>query len=123
MHSLMMAQDILEAALVEAKKHNAKHINAISVKTGDGYFTESDSLQFCLEATTKGTIAEGARIEIKVAGTTAKCRECALIFPIEEHLLICPYCGDTNPEIHHSHEPPQVTLELELKGIIESSSR
>lgn len=113
MHSLMMAQDILEAALVEAKKHNAKHINAVSVKIGDGHFTESDSLQFCLEATTKGTIAEGARIEIKVVGTTAKCGECALIFPIEEHLPICPRCGGRNLEIHHIHELPQVTLELD----------
>ncbi len=113
MHSLMIAQDILEAALVEAKKHSAKHINAISVKIGDGHFTESDSLQFCLEAMAKGTIAEGARIEIKVAGTTAKCRECALVFPVEDDLPICPHCGDRNPEIHHVHESPQVTLELD----------
>ncbi len=94
MHSLMMAQDILAAALVEAKKHNARQINAISVKIGDGHFEKSDSLQFCLEA-------------------TAKCRECALVFPVESHLPICPHCGDRNPEIHHVHEPPQVTLELD----------
>jgi len=36
----------------------------ISVKIGDETLMESDSLQFCLEAIAKGTIAEGARIEI-----------------------------------------------------------
>jgi len=72
MHSLAMAQDILEAALIEAAKHSAKHIKAISVKIGDGHFTESDSLQFCLEASAEGTIAEGARIEIQLAGATAR---------------------------------------------------
>ena len=59
MHSLAMSQDILEAALTEAEKHNAKHVKAISVKIGGEHFTGSDSLQFYLEATAKATIAEG----------------------------------------------------------------
>lgn len=55
MHSLAMAQDILEAALSEAAKHDAKKINAISVKVADEHFTESDSLQFYLEAMKLGS--------------------------------------------------------------------
>jgi len=113
MHSLAMAQDILEAALSEAKKHNAKHIKAIRVKIGDGHFAESDSLQFCLEAVTNWTIAEGARIEIELVGTTARCRECALVFSVEDHLPICPRCGDRNPEVLTSGEPIKIELELE----------
>ena len=105
MHSLAIAQDILEAALSEAEKRDAEHIKAISVKIGDGHFTESDSLQFCLEATAEGTIAEGAQIEIELVGTTAKCRECALVFLVENHLPICPHCGDRNPEILTGDEP------------------
>jgi hydrogenase nickel incorporation protein HypA/HybF len=63
-----MAEDILQAALVEAEKYHAKCIKTISVKIGDEDFVESDSLQFCLEATAKGTIAEGASIEIELVG-------------------------------------------------------
>ena len=113
MHNLAMAQDILKAVLIEAEKHNAKQIKAISVKMGDGHFAESDSLQFCLEAAAKGTIAEGAEIDIELTGTTAKCRECALVFPVENNLPICPHCGDRNPEILDGDEPPQVTLKLD----------
>lgn len=78
MHSLAMAQDILKAVLYEAEKHNAKQIKAISVKIGDRYFTESDSLQFCLEAAAKGTIADGAQIEIKLEGSTISGLEYAM---------------------------------------------
>lgn len=113
MHSLAMAQDILKAALTEAEKHDAKQVKVINVKMGDDHFTESDSLQFCLEAAAKGTIAEGARVEIKFVGTTARCRECAFVFPVEEHLPICPRCGDINPEILTVGEPLQIELELE----------
>ncbi len=114
MHSLMMAQDIMEAAITEAEKQNAKRINAISINISDGHFDESDSLQFCLEATTKGTIAEGARIEVNVEGMTKiKCRECAHVFRSEGGSLICPRCGTRNTEIDHIHEHPQITLELD----------
>ena len=67
MHSLAMAQDILDAALIETAKHDAKKIRAISVKIGDGHFAECDSLQFCLEAAAKGTIAEGAQIGMSIS--------------------------------------------------------
>ncbi len=68
MHSLAMAQSILKAVLIEAERHNGKRIKAIGVKVGDESFMEADSLQFCLEAVSKGTIAEGARIEIESIG-------------------------------------------------------
>jgi len=64
-HNLAMAQDILQAALIEATKHDANQVKAISVKIGGEHFTEADSIQFCLEAITKGTIAEGAQIEVE----------------------------------------------------------
>jgi len=67
MHSLGIAQSILEAALKEAERCEGKRIEAISVKIGDNAFMESDSLQFCLYAIAKGTIAEGARMEVELA--------------------------------------------------------
>ena len=112
MHSLAMAQDILAAALNEAKKHKAKHIQAMGVKIGGEHFAESDSLQFCLEAVARGTIAEGVQIEIELVDTFARCRTCALTFPVEDHFPICPYCGDRNPEILGGDGSPQITLKL-----------
>ena len=117
MHSLAMAQNILEAALGEAEKRKAKYIKAINVKIGNEHFTESDSIQFCLEAVTKGTIAEGARIEIEPVSTTAKCEKCGLVFSVEAHLPVCPRCGDNNPEILTSEEPLQIKLELERRKL------
>ena len=93
MHSLSMAQDILQAALMEAEKYDGKRIKAIGVKIGDETFMESDSLQFCLEAMAEGTIAEGARIEVELVVATA--------------------CGGRNPEMVTGEEPLLVTLKLD----------
>lgn len=113
MHSLAMAQDILEAALSEADKRGAKHVKAIDVIIRDARFDESDSLQFCLEASTKGTIAERAQVSVEVTETTAKCENCGLIFSIKDQLATCPRCGDKHPELLYGWEYLQVKLKLE----------
>lgn len=113
MHSLAMAQDILEAVLSEATKCNAKHIRAIGVKIGSEHADESDSIQFCLEAATKGTIAEGANVGLEVTDIKAKCPECGHVFTVTDHFPICPRCGNRNPEMLNDMESPQITLELD----------
>ena len=112
-HSLAMAEDILEAVLSKAAKHSAKKIKAISVKVGDEHFIESDSLQFCLEAAAKGTIAEEAQIEVKLMVTSARCPQCGLGFSVEAHSPLCPHCGNRNLEILTGKEIPQIRLELD----------
>jgi len=107
-----MAQDILKEALSEAAKHEAKKIQKIGVKIGGEHFAESDSLQFCMEAVAKGTIAEGAKIEVEVTITDTKCPKCGFVFPVETHLPVCPGCGNRDlAEPIHDHST-QITLEL-----------
>lgn len=68
MHSFGMAKDILRTVLTEADKHNGERIEAICIKVDEHDFSEAESLQFCMEGLAKkGTLAEGARIEIELA--------------------------------------------------------
>ena len=83
MHSLALAKDILEAALSEAIKHDGKRIKTITVEIGEEHFAESESLCLCLEAMSKGTIAEGSRIEVKLAAPTLAHEECAIALELE----------------------------------------
>ena len=66
MHSLAMAENILKAVLKEAENHKGRQIKTINISIAEENFTESDSLQFCLEEIARGTIAEGASIEIQL---------------------------------------------------------
>lgn len=68
MHSLAMAESIFKAALNEAGSLGSKRIKAINVTLAEEDFTESDSLQFCLEEMARGTIAEGAKVKIDLVG-------------------------------------------------------
>ena len=111
MHSLSMAQNILQAALTEAEKHDGKRIEAISVQIGDPNFDELDSLQFCMQAAAEGTIAEGARMEIDLVGATARCSKCDCVFPVGDYPPICPSCGNRNLQMVADKELFSVSLE------------
>ena len=65
MHEWAIAQGLLNTALEEAGKHSARQINLFRIKLGDGNQLEPSSIEFCLDALSKGTIAEGAIFEIE----------------------------------------------------------
>jgi len=69
MHELAAAQDVLKTALAAAEAESAQRIVAIVLKIGSPYGIEQMRELIAMEA--KGTIAEGARLDIEsVAGPT-----------------------------------------------------
>jgi hydrogenase nickel incorporation protein HypA/HybF len=94
MHELSIAQSILRAALNEAQRSGGKHIREIraKVKGSHHHIEDTSSLKFCLEAMTKGTIAEGARMTIELTPSTLRCRKCDFTFLAQGNALVCPRC-------------------------------
>ena len=68
----MMAQDILQAVLQEAQKHDGKRVKTICIRVGAEHSEESESIQFCLETLIKGTAAEGAQIDVEPVDEDAR---------------------------------------------------
>jgi Zn finger protein HypA/HybF involved in hydrogenase expression len=67
MHELAAAQDVVRAALSTAEAEGARRIVAIVLKLGTPYGVDQMRELIAMEA--KGTIAEGARLDIEsVAG-------------------------------------------------------
>ncbi|MGQ9571707.1 MAG: hydrogenase/urease maturation nickel metallochaperone HypA [Dehalococcoidia bacterium] len=67
MHELAAAQDVVKTAIVAAEAEGAQRIIAIVLKLGSLYGVDQMRELIAMEA--KGTIAEGARLDIEpVAG-------------------------------------------------------
>jgi len=93
MHELSLAQEILKAVLDEAEKAGSKRIKEIHARVRESiHHMEDGSLETCLEAIAKGTIAEGAEIGIKLIPPTLRCQECDFTFSAQESTLVCPHC-------------------------------
>ncbi|MEW6033372.1 MAG: hydrogenase maturation nickel metallochaperone HypA [Chloroflexota bacterium] len=112
MHSLSMAESILEAALDEARKNDARHIKTIEVKVVDT-FTEADSLLFCLELMSKRTIAEGACIRVTFATPPTRDPGCPHGLLTDREQPPCSSCSQEHAEEHQGREIISVALELD----------
>ena len=92
MHEMSIAEGILDVALDTLRQHDASVIHSVQLDLGLMSGVEPDSLLFCWEAVTKGTAAEGSRIEINTIPIEGKCLDCDKTFPVENYKFICPYC-------------------------------
>ncbi|OGW12200.1 MAG: hydrogenase maturation nickel metallochaperone HypA [Nitrospinae bacterium RIFCSPLOWO2_12_FULL_45_22] len=92
MHELSIAQNILRIVEEEARKNKATRINSIKIKAGEMRGIVSKSLSFCFDFVSRGTLAEGARIDIEKIPIQGQCNQCQAIFLVENYQFSCPQC-------------------------------
>jgi hypothetical protein len=68
-HELAAVQDVLRVVLQAAKEQNARRVTAIALKVGRTYAVEN--LRDLIAIAAKGTIAEGARLDVEAAPGSA----------------------------------------------------
>lgn len=93
MHELSVTQNILDIALAEAEKHNAKRISTIKLKIGQLTQVVPDCVQFYLEMLGKGTIAEGVKLEVETVPLVVQCRNCGTAATLDDYDFACRNCS------------------------------
>lgn len=96
MHELSIAQSVLGIIQDEAQKNFIEQVSAVRLKVGKLTAIELSSLTFCFELIAKGTVAEGARLEIEAVPITGRCSQCGKAFTLEDLLCTCPDCQGFN---------------------------
>ena len=97
MHELSLAQSILEIVNDYAEKHKFKHVNSISLTLGRLSCVETSTLTFAFDLQTKGTCADGAKINFKILPPRIHCLSCSQDLEVEAFESDCPECG--SPEV------------------------
>ena len=113
MHELSITQSMLEVALEQAEKAEAKEIKKINVVIGAMTGIVEQCVQFYFKLLGKGTIAEEAALSFTRVSTTARCRKCGKHFEVEEFAWVCPYCGVNDLEITAGKELFVESIEVE----------
>ncbi|MFZ5995539.1 MAG: hydrogenase maturation nickel metallochaperone HypA [Thermodesulfobacteriota bacterium] len=99
MHELSIAQGILDIVRDEAKRNAIERISVVRLKLGKLTAVEPSSLSFCFELITKGTLAEGAKLEIEPVPITGRCAQCGREFTLEDPFCNCPGCRSLKIDI------------------------
>lgn len=125
MHEFSTMQEIVNAIMEEAKKHNAIEISRVIIEIGELTFLGEEQLKFAFDILKEGTIMENADIVIKKVRAKIKCKcgyegkakyglkdEFHIIFPI----LKCPKCGG-DIEIVKGRECFIKSVEMEIPDV------
>lgn len=94
MHEMSIAINVVEIAEETARKENAKKINEITLELGVLSGVIPDALEFCFESACKGTMAEGAKLDLIQLPANAFCEKCQFPFQSNEMVANCPQCNE-----------------------------
>lgn len=95
MHELSIAEGILDAL----KEQVEGKITSIKLKIGEMSGVVPSALEFSFEIASKGTMAEGATLNIEHIPLTARCNDCSETFRIKDYCFECIKCGGSNFKI------------------------
>jgi hydrogenase nickel incorporation protein HypA/HybF len=112
MHEIGIMEDTLKLALEYAKRENATKITRLKMRVGDMSSVIPDSLQFAFDVMIKGTIAEGATLEIETIPVTCYCSNCQKEFTPKTLFYECPECHQLTTKILTGKELELTSLEV-----------
>jgi hydrogenase nickel incorporation protein HypA/HybF len=99
-HEASLARQVLEVALERAAAEGTRRVLAVHGWVSETEALAPQSLALHFAAHARGTLAEGARLEIRVVRVEARCGSCGGVYAPEHHdLLFCPSCGSGDAEL------------------------
>jgi hydrogenase nickel incorporation protein HypA/HybF len=93
MHEVALAQSIIEIVRDQARANHADCVKAVHLRIGALANVEPDALSFGFESAARGTIVEGARLEIERTPGSAFCAGCGSDVQVDSRVALCPSCG------------------------------
>lgn len=113
MHEMSLAESIIQIVEEVAEREQAKRVKSVSIEIGELSSVQTDSLTFCFDAVTKGSVAEGAVFTLIPVPGTGWCMKCCAEVRLKEALGECPVCGSHQVQITGGTEMRVKELELE----------
>ncbi|HVY15130.1 MAG TPA: hydrogenase maturation nickel metallochaperone HypA [Rhodopila sp.] len=109
---MSIAESLVDLIADEARKGRFRRASRIRVQLGALGHVEPEALLFCFDVVAKGTVGEGAELDIETVPGTGWCPACRRSVPIAQRYDPCPACG-SHVEMTAGDELRLVELEVE----------
>lgn len=93
MHEMSLCESVVEIIAGEAERQDFQRVKTVWLEIGALSCATPDAMRFCFEAVTKGTLADGAHLEIIETPGQAWCEHCARTVEVKQRFDACPECG------------------------------
>lgn len=93
MHEMALAESILGLLRDEADRQGFSTVRVVCLELGALSHADPEAMRFCFDAVTRGSLAEGARLEIERPPGKGWCMPCAVEVSVPRRYDPCPHCG------------------------------
>lgn len=94
MHEMALAEGVLQILEDAARKQSFTRVKAVWLEIGRLSSVEPEAMRFCFDAVIRGTLADGARLEIVELPGQGQCVSCGAVVEIAAVCDPCPLCGE-----------------------------
>jgi hydrogenase nickel incorporation protein HypA/HybF len=113
MHEMSLAEGVLQAIADSARANRFARVRRVWLEIGELAGVEPEALRFCFDAVTRGSMAEGAALDIVSTPGTAWCMDCARTVALPALDAACPGCGGWLLQVNGGRELRVKELEVE----------
>ena len=93
MHEVALATAVVDLVREQAAAASAARVTHLVLEIGVLSHVDAHALRFAIDAAARGSLAEGATIEIREPAGTAYCLDCETSVSIAARGAPCPTCG------------------------------
>ena len=113
MHEMSICESVVQTLEEQAAAQNYSRVRVVRLEIGPFSGVELESLRFCFDAVTRGTLAENAALEIISTQPEAWCLSCGKTVSIAGRFDPCPECGGFQLQMNGGDELRIKELEVD----------
>jgi len=119
MHEMSLAEGVLgvvEDTLAAQPAAAGEAVRAVRLEIGRLAAVELDALRFAFEVVSRGSVAEGAALEVIEVAGAAWCMQCCATVALGQRGDACPHCGGYQLQVTAGDELRVKDIELAALG-------
>lgn len=93
MHEMSLAEGILQLIEDASRQQSFARVSTVWLEIGQLAGVEVEAMKFCFDAVMRGSLADGAQLEIVSTPGSGWCMQCAATVALSEIFGACPQCG------------------------------
>ncbi len=112
MHEMSLAESVREIVEDTARAHSALRVSAVRLEIGALSHVEVEAMRFAFDVVMRGSVAEGARLEIEQPPGSAWCMHCSQQVAVAQRGEPCPHCGSHQLQVNGGDRMRVVDIEV-----------
>lgn len=113
MHEMSLAEGVLQIVEDAARVQGFSRVRLVRLEVGRLANVEPEALRFCFDAVTRGSLAEGAGLDIVDTPGAGWCMQCSDSVPVAALYDACPRCGSFQVQVTAGTEMRVKELEVD----------